>query len=96
MRVKPFSLCWAQQRLLSRWKVLLKTLDSRGWLARWDAATVRCWGILSRGVPSLERFQMFERNHCRLIRLIQLKTARGLSVRNAALFRVISGFRSSR
>lgn len=50
-----------------------KAHDMFGWLARYDAASARSWAILTNGEPSIERFNRWERNHGRLLRLIAAK-----------------------
>lgn len=52
-----------------------KARDMWGWLARYDAASTRSWAILTNGEPSIERFNRWERNHGRLLRLIAAKRA---------------------
>lgn len=65
------------KKLINRIKSSLtrrrKARDMFGWLTRWDAACARSWAILSNGEPSIERFNRWERNHGRLLRLIAAK-----------------------
>ena len=39
------------------------------WLHRWDMAMKQCWSILGAGAVTKRRFERFERNHRRLMRL---------------------------
>ena len=50
-----------------------KARDTWGWLARYDAASARSYSILSNGKMSKERFERWERNHGRLLRLLAAK-----------------------
>lgn len=64
-------------RLINRIKSYLtrrkKARDIWGYLARWDNACARSWAFLTNGEPSVERFNRWERNHGRLLRLIAAK-----------------------
>ena len=61
------------QRIKALYRRLKKSKRDMVWLARWDNASKRCWAILSNGTPSIKRFERFERNHNRLLRLTDNK-----------------------